>query len=155
MFFIQLLVAERQCVGQKGKVFDTTGMLSSQLPRDSSGRINCTWLITVPEGSIVKLELEGSVDFKLFQNGQLDLLRVRFKKYFPYLPLYKHCPFETKAKLFSSGRFLRVKYTGYWYLDFKATFEAQQECESHNFNFFFPFTLCISQVRSHVTACYR
>ncbi|XP_068723152.1 tolloid-like protein 2 isoform X1 [Montipora capricornis] len=98
--------AVRQCVGQKEKLFDIKGRILWPLfPTNSSSSINCSWLITVPEGRFVKIKL------KKLRSYPSDSLSIRDGQHSSNRSLDKICPVEPTTNLFSSGRFLLIEFT--------------------------------------------
>lgn len=113
--------------GKTGKLF------SPQYPRSFAGSIECTWVITAPEGQFVKLKIktlylgrycsESALYIQDGQNSSSDLLN-------------KYCKDEGfqsfPSSMFSSGRYLRVNFRSWKYFHsyvskFDAVFEVVKQ----------------------------
>lgn len=94
--------------------------------------LSCDWLITVPEGKIVKLSFD-SFDLQSANWGQCeeDYVEVLDGNYNSSLSVERFCGFGTPRDIRSSGRYMRVRFksdsesTYFRYRGFKASFIAE------------------------------
>lgn len=123
---------------EKLSLSGTYGTLES--PKEGSSyapNVRCDWVITVPEGKIVKLSFD---EFQLQpDNGSCckDYVEVRDGKESYSASKGKFCGLSTPADILSSGRYMRVSFrsdSDSTYDDgFKATFTAEEKKKSSSF----------------------
>ena len=94
------------------KLNDDSGTLKS--PPSYPPDLSCSWLITVPEGKIVKLSFNR---FDLYwRAGRCgDYVEALDGQYTSSQSLAKYCAYSTPKAVLSSGRYMRVNFRSDYY----------------------------------------
>ena len=111
--------------GESGNLF------SPLYPHRFTDIINCTWVITVPDGHLVKLRIK-SFDFEDYNICERASLDIRDGQSSSSGLLRSFCGYSYEKSVFSSGRHLWVQFNSHNpYLGsyFYAMFEAVKQCK--------------------------